>query len=242
MSRILVAIVIGVILALGVRFFQNFNDPEAPPTIEEGAGTAAETAADATPEAQLKSEQVQLADGRKIMLNYDPVQYAILVDEWLANQANVIPTVISVVPDQGATANNQNSVTVTPTSTPSPAATVTPTIAPITPVAGTCGQLTTRSHTVAQGDTIYRLTQMYTTSVEQLAAYGITEGVMVVGNVLNVPTTGCVCTSGNSHIVRSGQNVFRIALMYGTTKETIRDLNGLNTSYLIFPNQVLCLP
>ena len=233
MNRILVAVVIGLILALGAYFALRLNNNEAETTEPPAEGEAVIADGSAIP------RTIERA-GQRIQLNPIVGQEAILVSERDADLRSAQPA--TVVTEQPAVVDTQTQPVINPTATfIPPTAIPQPTQVPVV-VSGNCGQVTTREHTVAAGDTLYSLTRDYTTSTTQLAEYGITQASMVVGNVLKVPTTGCTCTSGRSHIVTRGQNVFCLAIQYGTTKEEIQRLNGLDANYLIGVGQVLCLP
>ena len=232
MNRILVAVVIGLVFAVGIYGAIRLNNgSEVPPPAD---GTLVAPVAE---EGSVQPRNIERA-GQRIQLNPVLGKEAILVRErnadLQASQQSVTIVNEAATPVVQAAPTTPATTLIVPTQIP-------PTVAPVV-VAGTCGQLTTRSHTVSDGETLFALTRLYSTSLVQLAEYGITEGDMVAGNVLNVPTSGCVCQSGRSHTVSAGQNVFRLAIQYGTTKEEIQRLNGLNASYLIRVGQVLCLP
>ncbi|HSH02560.1 MAG TPA: LysM peptidoglycan-binding domain-containing protein, partial [Anaerolineae bacterium] len=99
------------------------------------------------------------------------------------------------------------------------------------------------NHTVVAGDTLFSISQRYGTTIELMAEYNIAANDLVPGQILRIPTSGGGnCGANTSHIVSPGDNVFRIALRYGTTSAAIQQLNGLNANYLIKVNQVLCIP
>ena len=233
MNRILVAVVIGTILALGAYFAVRLNNNGSEGAEPPAEGEVVVTDGSAVP------RTIERA-GQRIQLNPIVGQEALLVSEREADVRSAQPA--TVVTEQAKTAETQSQTATSPPATPIPPTAVPQATQVPVVVTGNCGQTTTRDHTVAAGDTLYSLTQAYTTSEIQLAEYGITQASMVVGNVLKVPTTNCTCTSGRSHIVTRGQNVFRLAIQYGTTKEEIQRLNGLDASYLISIGQVLCLP
>jgi len=47
---------------------------------------------------------------------------------------------------------------------------------------------------------------------------------------------------GDTHVVRRGENLYRIALRYGTTVQDIASLNGIANPSLIYVGQVLTIP
>lgn len=233
MNRIIVAVVIGLILALGIFFALRLNSNRTsnqPPAAD--SGQSAEGGAAAPVIIERANQRIQLY----------PVQgqVAVLVSEREADQRSL--QTATQVTTQPTPETQPQPTEENPTATPEPQPTTAPQPTAVPAVAGQCGTITTVDHKVAAGETLTTLTQRYTTSIVQLAQYGITEVDMVVDRVLKVPTTGCVCPSARRHVVSAGENVFRLAMRYGTTKEEIKRLNGLNADYLIKVGQVLCLP
>jgi len=49
-------------------------------------------------------------------------------------------------------------------------------------------------------------------------------------------------TTPGKHVVQAGENLFRIALRYGTTVEAISKANGITNAALIYVGQVLTIP
>jgi LysM repeat protein len=68
------------------------------------------------------------------------------------------------------------------------------------------------------------------------------------GQVLVIPTSGGGtppppgCSSGKTHTVKYGENLYRISLMYGTTVQAIAAANNIANPNVIFAGQVLCIP
>ena len=77
-----------------------------------------------------------------------------------------------------------------------------------------------------------------------MAENGIDHRDMVAGTVLQLPIVNPAYCSGyrDYHLVVEGDNVFRIAERYATSKETIQQANGLPADYMIKTNDVLCIP
>ena len=241
MNRIGISILIGVILAaavfafdrlVGIPFFNRNEEPVA--EVAEGGEPVA--AVQQLPEG---SQTVNIG-GVSLVLQPSPESYARLASEAQpVPQPTAVPQpeptqqpVVEVQQDQQQT----EPTAAPPTNTPVP---VVPTVAPV--VTNNTGS--TIAHTVVAGETRYSLAQRYGSSVELMAQYGITQEDMIVGNVINIPVGGTVnCSALRQHVVSAGQNVFRLAIQYGVTKESIRDLNGLPANYLIEVGQVLCIP
>jgi LysM repeat protein len=127
---------------------------------------------------------------------------------------------------------------------PEPAPTQTPVVPTPAPVQQTgSGTFSFTSHTVQQGDTLYGLARRYNTSITAMAEHKISSASLVPGAVLQIPVANLAsCPSGRAHVVEEGENVFRLAIKYNTTKEQIRAINNLNANYLIKAGGVLCLP
>ncbi|HID62672.1 MAG TPA: LysM domain-containing protein, partial [Anaerolineae bacterium] len=136
-------------------------------------------------------------------------------------------------------------VAVTPTATPtSPPGvpTHTPTPTPTTPP-GTPGAPIV--HIVQRGENLFRIALRYNTTVEAIAAAnGIRNPQLIyVGQKLTIPAgTTPPPGGGRTHVVQPGENLFRIALRYGTTPQAIAAANNLPNIHLIYVGQVLRIP
>ena len=118
------------------------------------------------------------------------------------------------------------------------------------------------TYVVAAGDTLFQIALQYNTSVAALRATNGLVGsdifggqVLVVGGDVGataaagpqqaalevIKPLGATAAAGAQHIVRVGENVFRIALGYGILAAELRSMNGL-TGNLISPGQVLRVP
>jgi len=139
-------------------------------------------------------------------------------------------------------------IAVTPTATPTsppgvPAHTPTPTLTPTTP-SGTPGAPIV--HVVQRGENLFRIALRYNTTVEAIAAAnGIRNPQLIyVGQKLTIPKGGTTPPpgGGRTHVVQPGENLFRIALRYGTTPQAIAAANNLPNIHLIYAGQVLRIP
>jgi LysM repeat protein len=141
----------------------------------------------------------------------------------------------------------------TPTSgtgTPSPTA-APPTTTPTSPPAPTATSATpgTVTYTVQPGDTLYSIAQRYNVTVDEIRALNnITDPnslrvgqVLIISRGATVPTP---TTPGQEtvHVVQRGENLFRIALRYGTTVQAIANRNGIVNPALIGTGQRLIIP
>jgi LysM repeat protein len=132
--------------------------------------------------------------------------------------------------------------TVTPTSppgVPTHTPTPTPTTSPGTPGAPIV-------HVVQPGENLFRIALRYNTTVEAVAAAnGIRNPQLIyVGQKLTIPPGGTTPPpgGGRTHVVQPGENLFRIALRYGTTPQAIAVANNLPNIHLIYAGQVLRIP
>jgi LysM repeat protein len=135
--------------------------------------------------------------------------------------------------------------TPTATSTSQPGVpTHTPTSIPTT-LSGTPGAPIV--HVVQRGENLFRIALRYNTTVEAIAAAsGISNPQLIyVGQKLTIPQGGGTTSppgGGRTHVVQPGENLFRIALRYGTTAQAIAAANNLPNIHLIYVGQVLRIP
>ncbi len=115
---------------------------------------------------------------------------------------------------------------------------------PSQPQAPTPSPLTETTHTVAPGDSVYRLSQLYGVSWVQIAeANGlITPNQIFIGQVLKIPVSQPGTAPEFVHNVRPGESLFRIALQYGLPLAALAEANGLQAPYVIYPGQTLLIP
>ncbi|HLA07457.1 MAG TPA: LysM peptidoglycan-binding domain-containing protein [Anaerolineales bacterium] len=104
---------------------------------------------------------------------------------------------------------------------------------------------------VKLNDTIYSLSQRYNTSVDALRNANCLSSLdLQVGRVLYVPPVPTVtlisCGPPGSwvknHVVRPGDNLFRIALSYGISYPQVQSANCMGSSTTIYAGQVLWVP
>lgn len=109
-------------------------------------------------------------------------------------------------------------------------------------------------HTVRAGETLFSLAQQYGLTVEEVAAANdITNvNVLEVGQQLVIPAPGTVeitptetpapSTEERVHIVRPGENLFRIGLQYGFTVEELAEYNGITNANVLEVGQQIRIP
>jgi LysM repeat protein len=126
-----------------------------------------------------------------------------------------------------------------PTTAPTTAPTATPTAVPTEAVSGE------QTHTVQPGENLFRIALHYGMTYHALAAANgiVNPDLIYVGQSLTIPAEGPSEPAGERiHVVQPGENLFRIALKYGTTVEAIAVANGISNVHLIYSGQNLRIP
>jgi len=102
-------------------------------------------------------------------------------------------------------------------------------------------------HVVGWGDTLFSIARRYGTSVDAIcAANGISDPTRIyVGQRLTIPTSNAPtvpAAAGATHVVQPGENLFRIALRYGTTVAALAELNRIYNPGHVAAGQTLVIP
>jgi len=102
-------------------------------------------------------------------------------------------------------------------------------------------------HVVGWGETLFSIARRYGTSVEAIsAANSITDPTRIyAGQRLNVPTASVPVAPtgvGATHVVKAGENLYRIALRYGTTAQALAEFNGIYNPAHLVVGQTLRIP
>jgi LysM repeat protein len=104
-------------------------------------------------------------------------------------------------------------------------------------------------HIVQRGDTLYSVARRYGTTVNAIVqANGLRNSNWIyVGQRLVIPEAGTtaassISSSGSVHVVQKGENLYRIALRYGTTVQALASANNLASTSLIYVGQKLVIP
>jgi LysM repeat protein len=106
------------------------------------------------------------------------------------------------------------------------------------------------TYTVQPGDWIYQIARKLNISPTALiqANPGINPNQLQPGQVISIPAGAVAIVQpdpaqqGNTHVVAAGENLYRIAINYNTTYQTLASLNGLVAPYTVYGGQVLRLP
>lgn len=93
------------------------------------------------------------------------------------------------------------------------------------------------TYTVKAGDTLYKIAQMYNTTVDQIKTLNnLSNNNLSIGQKLTLPSA-----TRNTYTVKAGDTLYSIASRNNTTVQALRDLNRLNNDILSI-GQVLMLP
>ncbi len=175
----------------------------------------------------------------------------------IATAAPAVPG-ITVVPQGGLTPAPNPAATVPPLlPTPTigvlvvPPASDTPTPGSSTDGATTTTGACTNPYIIQPGEHIYQIARKCGVSAQAIIAAnpGTNPNFVRPGQTINMPSDGSVppgsgvpSTGGHTYIVRAGDNLFRIALRYGTTVYMLMQLNGLSNPNYLYVGQVLSVP
>jgi LysM repeat protein len=168
--------------------------------------------------------------------------------------AQIVPTA-SIAPTSqvGDTPTHTPELGPTATPTPIPEPTATPTPAPeLTPTSTPCVPRTDWViYTVQPDETMYSIAARYGMTAEELQQANCLSStdVIQVGQDLYVPyhitpsPTPCIPPADWAlYTVKSGENLFRIALRYGMTAEALRQANCLSSADTIQAGQLIYVP
>jgi len=102
-------------------------------------------------------------------------------------------------------------------------------------------------HVVQWGETLFSIARQYGTSVEAIgAANGIADPTRIyAGQRLTIPTAevpAVPASAGATHVVGRGENLYRIALRYGTTAQALAEFNSIYNPDHVVVGQTLRIP
>lgn len=98
-------------------------------------------------------------------------------------------------------------------------------------------------YTVQVGDTLYRLSQNYATSIELMAQNGIDSEDLIAGNLLNLPIANPdYCIGYRPYVVRERETAYSIAVRFATTAADLQLINQLDANFSLKVSQVVCVP
>lgn len=102
-------------------------------------------------------------------------------------------------------------------------------------------------HVVGWGETLFSIAGHYGVSVDAIsAANGIADPTRIyAGQRLVIPTSNvpaAPAAAGATHVVQAGENLYRIALRYGTTVAALTELNRIYNPGHVVAGQTLVIP
>jgi LysM repeat protein len=117
----------------------------------------------------------------------------------------------------------------------------------VTPVRAAGPNQASVVHVVQWGETLFSIARHYGTSVEAIsAANGIADPTHIyAGQRLTIPTAEAPpvpAAAGATHVVRPGENLYRIALHYGTTAQALAEFNAIYNPDHVVAGQTLQIP
>ncbi len=163
--------------------------------------------------------------------------------------------VIEATPAPGSAENPTEAATPVPPTPVPPQPTQVPQPTPV-PQAQPTAQVNAQGnfvHTVQSGDTLFSIGRLYNVNPYSIAAANnipypyviypsqqltIPSGTTPPGPTPQPPSGQCRF----SHVVRPGENLYRISLAYGVPMATIAAANGIVNYNLIYAGQSLCIP
>ncbi len=106
---------------------------------------------------------------------------------------------------------------------------------------------TSGTYVVQRGDTLYSIAYRHGVSVQALASANNIHNPSLIrsGQTLVIPgatAASSYSSSASVHVVQRGENLFRIALRYGTTVQALAAANNLASTSLIHAGQRLVIP
>ena len=149
-------------------------------------------------------------------------------------------TVVAVVTTTGSpTPIPSITSTVAPTATHTP----TPTATPVTGTEPTATPSPTEFvYVVRTGDTLWGLAARFGTTVEAIKSRNaLTSDIIYADQELTIPGSEPGTGQTITHVVQPGENLYRIAMKYGTTHAAIAAANHIVNPSMIYPGQKLII-
>lgn len=166
----------------------------------------------------------------------------------IVNQADVqtAPPATDATTDQNQTTDGGQDTQSTPadqqnqqTEQPTPFPTNTPEPQPTS----AAERIITMDYVVQEGDTLYKIADMFNTAIVLMAERGISQDDLVAGQNIAVPVGNSeVCPGRQPYVVKEGETAFAIGRKFGTNAEEIQAINGLDENYTVYAGTVICVP
>jgi len=103
---------------------------------------------------------------------------------------------------------------------------------------------TSNLYVVKSGDTLYSIAARYGVSWQTLASVNkiLNPALIQTGQILIIPGGTTPLPGAKIHVVKPGETLYRIALMYSKTVQAIAMANSLSNIHIIYPGQQLTIP
>lgn len=97
---------------------------------------------------------------------------------------------------------------------------------------------TSDTYQVVTGDSLYSIAKKFNTTVSMLKSINtLTSDILSVGQILKIKSEQPIMNE-RIHIVKAGESLYQIALLYNTTVIAIKNLNNLTNNYLSIGQQL----
>jgi LysM repeat protein len=230
---IIACVVVALAMVIGIAAVRNRSVPASTSTTSSSQTVTYETT----------------VDGQTITIHKEPTQNLVIIaTEPLAEPATFSGDSIVVIEPSPTPPLIVEEIV--PTAEPT-AIVIQPTIPPTIPDGNTGGgasintavpSIISQPHTVQQGNTLFSLSRSYNTTIELMAARGISSASLIPGQVIQIPVANpAYCINSRPYVVQSGDTAFGLARQSGITLEQFRTINQLDANYSLSITQVVCI-
>ena len=100
------------------------------------------------------------------------------------------------------------------------------------------------NYTVKPGDTLGKIGQAFGVRPDVIAEVNgiVNPNLIYAGQVLKIPTSTTETPPATTHVVQSGETLYRISLQYGVHWLSIAQANNIFPPYVIYAGQTLVIP
>lgn len=176
-------------------------------------------------------------NGQPITLRRNPALTVRIVDS-----GQPAPEQVATQPEPTAENTEPATPQPDPTQTPVPEAVVVATNTAV-PAPAAVNPVIFTNYNVVAGDTLYKITTQYATSIALMAEHGISQDSLTPGAVVSIPIGNpAYCPGRRPYAVGEDETVFSISQKYNITKEDLQSINGLGADFGIQAAQILCVP
>ncbi len=118
-----------------------------------------------------------------------------------------------------------------------------PTNTPEPPPLPAAEPIITIDYVVQEGDTLYKIADLFNTAIVLMAERGISQDDLVAGQTIAVPVGNAeICPGRQPYVVKEAETAFAIGQKFGVNAEEIQAINGLDENYTVYAGTVICVP